>query len=329
MSQTSHEDKDPVLIEAADWFAKARGPEAARWAPELAAWRRARPENEAAYARLLQSWERSAFLTNSALARGRDLRSVSTWSRRPAMRYTAAAAAILLTVGFGTLAIERANWRGSGPPPVEYASAERTIRTIVFASGSRAILDAGSAIELRTEADTRHIRLVKGRVRFEVAPEAATLDVDANGGSIESRNGVFDVAVSSQLTRVVLWQGSLDVTGDLRSATWSNRMKAGQQLLFAPRLGRRSLGKADPGDLGWIHGMLSFEQTRLADAVAALNRYNQTQIRLSSRIGELRVTGAFHANDPEGFARAVGDMFDLTFEHSADGSINLSPGIKT
>lgn len=75
--------------------------------------------------------------------------------------------------------------------------------------------------------------------------------------------------------------------------------------------------------------MLTFDKTRLADAVAALNRYNSTQIKLSPHVSDLRVTGAFHANDPGGFARVIGEIFGLSQENTADGTIVLSPTIKT
>jgi len=329
MNQSSHEDDEPVLIEAADWFAKARGPEAARWAPELAAWRQERPENEAAYIRLLQNWERSAFLANSKTARSRNLRSVSTWSRRPLARNAAIAAGLLLVVSLATMVAKRPGWSGTAAPAVSVAGADHAVRTIGLAKGSLATLDAGSAMEIHTEAGAQHIRLVRGRVRFEVGPQAAPIAVDTGGGTVESRSGVFDVSLTGRSMTVVVWQGVLNVRGNLRSASWSSRMAPGQQLVFDPTRGAPSMGLADRGQRGWTRGMLSFEQTRLADAVRLLNRYNQTQIKLSPQVGDLRVTGAFHANDPGGFARVVGDMFGLMQERSIDGTISLSPGIKT
>lgn len=330
MNQRAHEDDDQVLIEAADWFAKARGPDAARWASELAAWRLARPENDAAYDRLLRRWDQSAFLNNSALVRGRDLRSVAIWSRRPAFRPVAIAAGLLAAVGLATMAIERSHPEASAPTPIVTASADRAIRTVALQDGGRAILDAGSAIEIRTVDGSRIIRLVKGRARFDVSPNAAAFSVEANGGRIACRGGVFDVAVSPRAVTVAVWRGHADVRGGgLQFATWSSRIMPGQQLSFGATRSRPVVERTDPGQLGWTRGMLSFERTRLADAVAAFNRYNATQIILSPYVGDLRVTGAFHASDPEDFARVVSDMFDLPRTHRADGSIALAAPIKT
>jgi transmembrane sensor len=76
--------------------------------------------------------------------------------------------------------------------------------------------------------------------------------------------------------------------------------------------------------------MLSFDRTPLADAIAAINRYNSTRIVIAAPgIAGLRVTGAFHASDPAGFARAAAAMFGLATARAPDGSIILAPAKKT
>ena len=75
--------------------------------------------------------------------------------------------------------------------------------------------------------------------------------------------------------------------------------------------------------------MLSFDRVRLAAAIAAINRYNSRQIEFPDReIGEFRITGAFRASDPDGFARAVADMFSLPLIKRPSGTIVLTAAKK-
>jgi len=318
---------DRAPADAEGWFARMRGPEASQWADDLAIWRALNPENDAAYARLLQRWDQSAFLTNTALGRGRDLRRASVWSRRPAVRYAAIAASLLLVAAIGVLTMGRLGSPGKAPPILEYASNDRTVRTVTLADGARVTLDAGAAITV-VDVDTGpRVRLIKGRARFDAARGHAGLVVAAPNGTLVTGAGEFDVAQDGRFVRVVAWRGDVELWGP---HVGTARIESGQRAVFDPARGVASLGRAEPGELGWAHGMLSFDRVRLADAVGAINRYNHIRIAFQDpAIGELRITGAFVPSDPRGFARAVADMFHLSFRSSPNGTITLFVGKNT
>lgn len=306
--------------DAEGWFARMRGPDAPQWADDLAMWRASNPENDAAYARLLQRWDQSAFLTNTALGQRRDLRRASAWSRRPAV-YAAIAASLLFAAAIGMLSMSRLESPGTAPAIREYASNDRAVRTVTLANGARVALDADAAIAV-ADLDTRlRIRLIKGRARFDVARGDADLVVAAPNGTLVTGEGQFDVAQDGRFVRVVAWRGDVGLSGPYVGTT---RIASGQRAVFDPARGVVALGRAEPGELGWTRGMLSFDRVRLADAIAAFNRYNRIRIALQDpAIGELRISGAFVTSDPRGFARAVTDMFHLSFRSNADGTITL------
>jgi transmembrane sensor len=312
---------DRAPVDAAGWFARMRGPDAARWTDGLAIWRAESPENDAAYARLLQRWDQAAFLTNTSLGRARDLGLAAIWYRRPAVRYVALAASLLLVAGVGMLTMRRTGVPGKLAPILEYASNDQAVRTIAFADGTRVTLDAGAAITVDDTAGRRRVQLVRGRARFDVTSSAAPLAIATENHAVIAGEGQFDVGLEGRLVRVVAWRGSLDLSGPgIRPV----RLMAGQRAVFDRARGVPSLARADPGELGWTRGMLSFDRARLADAVAAINRYNRIRIELlDPELAEFRITGAFRASDPGGFAHAVAEMFHLSLDASPGGSIIL------
>ena len=71
--------------------------------------------------------------------------------------------------------------------------------------------------------------------------------------------------------------------------------------------------------------MLSFDGERLGDAIAEINRHNDRKLALvEPALADLRITGAFRADDPAGFARTIAAMLGLTSRDRSDGTMELS-----
>jgi transmembrane sensor len=65
-------------------------------------------------------------------------------------------------------------------------------------------------------------------------------------------------------------------------------------------------------DLGWRRGVLTFNKTTLADAVAEFNRYNHTKLAVAdAATGKRRIYGTFPTTDVEAFTRVVQAVFGL------------------
>jgi transmembrane sensor len=65
-------------------------------------------------------------------------------------------------------------------------------------------------------------------------------------------------------------------------------------------------------DLGWRRGVLTFNRTTLADAVAEFNRYNHTRLAVAdAATGKRRIYGTFPTTDVEAFTRVVQAVFGL------------------
>jgi len=70
--------------------------------------------------------------------------------------------------------------------------------------------------------------------------------------------------------------------------------------------------------------MLTFNDTRLSDAVAEVNRYTIRPIAIADgTIGNYRISGVFRSNDPENFSQAVAQVLPVTVTHAPDGAPTL------
>ena len=78
------------------------------------------------------------------------------------------------------------------------------------------------------------------------------------------------------------------------------------------------------GASDWTRGMLEFDGTPLAAAVALANRYSEQKIVLEDGLGQLRVTGAFRAGDVAALASALAEAFHLSVMRNEKGNLILS-----
>lgn len=312
--------------EAADWFARLQAGASEAEQAAFQAWR-ADSLNDETYDRLARQWEQSRFLANTRVGKGRDLGRARAWHRQPAARAAAVAALLVLIVG-GTLLLRVGSRSDPVATPVAYAGKADAVRTVTLADGSRVTLDRNSSIRFAYGASERVVELVRGRARFDVAHDTARpFLVRADGGTVIAHGTIFDVELRPALVRVVLLRGSVEVRADSAGANGSapGRMLApGQALVYGHGKAPSPPVAADPADTAWPDVMLSFDGTPLRDAVAGFNRRNPVKLVLGSdRVGDLRITGAFAADDPMGFAEAAAAMFKLDLRRQPDASVSL------
>ncbi len=311
--------------EAADWFARLRAGASETELAAFEAWR-ADALNGETYDRLARQWDQSRFLANTRLGRGRDLSRASVWYRQPMVRAAAVAALVVLIVG-GGLWLHGGMRSDPAAAPVAYAGKADAVRAIALADGSRVTLDRNSAVRVAYSASERRIELLKGRARFEVAHDPARpFLVRADGGAVVAHGTIFDVELQPTLVRVVLLRGSVEVRADptVAKGAASRMLMPGQALVYGHGKAPSPPVAADPADTSWPDAMLSFDATPLREAIARFNRRNDTKLVLgSARIGDLRVTGAFAAGDPAGFAKSAATMFQLELHPQPDASIVL------
>lgn len=307
--------------EAAGWLARlqsGRDPEIER---KFRRWRDADPAHAAAFERVSRSYDRAGLLRHSSVIAGlpqTERTRPLTGTPRYAMAAALAAVVLIpagLLVAGGALSL-------SGTHELMLATMVGQIREVKLSDGSRITLDTSSSVNIEIWRSRRHARLNYGRARFEIAAAGAPFVVDAAGTTVTARQGIVDVERTGQQSRVDVLAGRAAVHRSGAGASTELTLAGGQALASnsATPIQARDLA-AGPD---WTQGMLQFDGTPLPVAIGLVNRYSDRHILIQGNFDDLRVTGAFHAGDTAGFAKALAAAFDLSLARNRDGSLLLS-----
>jgi transmembrane sensor len=177
------------------------------------------------------------------------------------------------------------------------ATGER--RSFRLQDGSSLSLNASSRALVDFRPDARRVTLENGQAIFDVARDPVRpFRVTAGGGEIVALGTRFDVDMRKSGVAVTVLGGAVEITQAPGSAT---QLEAGQQILFGDDIGLARPRPADAEDAAaWQSGRLVFAERPLSDIVAAIARYRRRPLFIaSSRLGGLRLTGAFDLDDTD------------------------------
>lgn len=332
---------DPSQRQAAEWFSRLRADdvrEADRDAHRQ--WMDSDPEHRAAYQRVEDLW---SMLGDFAHAPGLDRLMhppLETSDRRPAQRHrrprwmpaVAAAAVVALAVIAGMpLGVQQRLQPAEATP---FATGDSERRSIDLEDGSRMDLDAGTRVEVRYTREARRIALLSGRAYFKVAKDARRpFEVVSEQGLVRALGTQFETSLQAGALDVALFEGSVALlTQQQRDKPPAATLTPGQQAriqsnrvtVLPTRVAYRP-SIALPRD---AKDSLVFNDTPVSEAIAAFNRRSTQKIRLEvDDLGEQRITGVFHDHDPDGFIEALGELYGLREELSADGTRILRPNL--
>ena len=314
-----------IRQEAADWAARLGAGADENMQADFRRWHEADRRNAEAYDRMAAIWSNSGRLSPARPAPSAAERTNGLAQRR--LRFALAASIVAAVALLAVLALS-GNWSPGSRPGAKplFASAVGEIREIELPDGSRLILDSDSRVELSFSASERRLALQQGRARFTVAHESRPFIVAADSSEVVATGTVFDVSLWDNRLAVVLIEGSVEIrrpsAPDQRPAR--HRLQAGQRLSIA---GSAPVVRqpASRGETLWPARMLEFDEARLEEAAALVNRYGGGQLSLGSdRIRNLRISGAYRAGDVDGFARSLAAAFGLRLEAQPDGSLLLT-----
>jgi transmembrane sensor len=215
-----------------------------------------------------------------------------------------------------------------------YSTAIGDRAAITLPDGSIVTLDTDSALRVAFDGLERGVHLLRGQALFDVAKAKIPFAVHARDQRIIAVGTIFNVRVDPERVKVALVQGVVRVRTVPARAAASGQgeptpvkelvMTAGD-VLEAEGLQQVVLRREDVGNLAsWQRGMLVFNDARLSDAVAEVNRYTTRPIAIAdASIGSARVSGVFRSNDPERFAYAMAEILPVTVTIAPDGSLTL------
>jgi transmembrane sensor len=176
--------------------------------------------------------------------------------------------------------------------------------------------------------DSREFWLDRGEAYFEVAHAADhPFVVHAGPRTITVLGTKFSVRRDGNRVSVSVVEGRVrvDQAGAGQSAPSTTITGGGVALADgASTLVTANATERVQHALSWRQGMLTFDQSTLADAAAEFNRYNRRQIVITDpEAAGIRIGGTFQAANIDAFARLLREAYGLRVE-VRDGQSRIS-----
>lgn len=301
-----------ALEEAAEWLmlisaGQASDEQTAAWR----AWRSSSAERE-------RAWQRAELLMGKLGGLPPAL-SMSVLDRPhgPGRRRVISQLAVLLAIApagwLGWRVTEQQGWAA------DYRSQVGQRREVTLAEGTQIILNTDSAIDVRFDANERFIRLLRGEILVQTAPDnkapSRPLRVATEEGLMQALGTRFTVRERAGRTYLAVLDGAVRVYPGKAAAQVVN---AGEQADFD----RRTIGPntaLDSAAAYWTQGMLLADNMKLADLVAELARYHRGFLRCDPHIANLRVSGAFPITDRQRTLNMLQATYALNVEEHMGG----------
>ncbi|WP_129793877.1 FecR domain-containing protein [Sphingosinicella sp. CPCC 101087] len=332
-------ERDPLMREAATWFARMRGPDAESHREAFQAWIARGALHRSAYNRAAEIFAMGKLLADEQRPAGDP---APTARSRRSQLVAGLVGLLLLAAAAGWLATRAASSPGQQPAIASRAGGADQIlvtgpdqeRRVRLADGSTLLLGAGTRLQVRLNSAARDLRLVSGLARFEVAADHRPFNVEAGGGRITARGTIFDIAVdAAQRVTVHLVEGVVDVTLPAAQASSGNapdvrRLAAGERVSFGAQTGTAGTGAelpVSPGARPVDGDIREFGPVRLADLIAEANRGTARPIHLSNAaLGDRRVSGRFRLGNTERLADRLAILLGLKVDRSDPERIVLT-----
>lgn len=276
------------------------------------AWISASSAHRVAYIRLEAAWAK----TERTNALYHPMRSAAEKSERTWTKQLMTAAA--LTVA---LAVSLVAWMyPSRPEEKVFATSIGGRETVSFADGSQIDLNTNTVLRTRISATSRLVSLEKGEAFFRIKHDASHPFVALVAGHRVTDLGTkFLIRNEPNRLEVALVEGRARFdTQDGKARPISVELMPGD--VVVSKNNEMSLTrKAAPAmarELGWRHGVLIFDNTKLVDAAAEFNRYSKTKLVIAEpAVSALKINGTFQVDNLEAFAETTQDALGLKLEH--------------
>ena len=198
--------------------------------------------------------------------------------------------------------------------------------TFALADGSRVTLNTATRVRIAYSDQERRMTLEDGQAWFEVAKhQSRPFIVQAGGERIEAHGTAFDVRRVADRTEVMLAEGKVTVETDRPGRNRASVTMNPNDLVVASITGLTSRHVDNLDAWGnWRKGIVSFDDTKLGDAVAEMNRYSDTQIEVAdAATGRIAVSGTFNAGATDAFVEALAIGFKVRASHPGEGRVVL------
>lgn len=308
-----------VVEQAIGWRVRlASGLAAADEVDACQRWRASDPAHEQAWQRLEFFDGRLGGITPDVASRSLRHAAVDP-TRRRALKSLLLLAGTAAVVGSGTLGLRDSPWLAQQRTAV----GER--RRIALPDGGWLQLNTDSAVDIAYDAQQRRIRLYRGEMLVQTAPDAVgrAFWVDTPLGRLQALGTRFAVRLDDGDARLSVQEGAVAVTPALRSES-AGVIEAGRQVRF-DRKGLYGETALEADSLAWSDGYLVVRQWTLGRLCAELGRYRSGVLRCAPAVAELAISGVFPLDQPEQAIAALQRSLPVRAQYRTRWWVTLVP----
>jgi transmembrane sensor len=263
--------------------------------------------------------------------------------RSPALsrRAAVAAAGVMAIAALVAWLASPAAWHRQPEYSEPFATAVGEVRTVLLPDGSRMQMNTDTRIATMIDRRARLIRLDAGEAWFEVARNPQPFVVYAGRVAVQALGTAFAVRVKGNGVDLTVTEGRVElasmaqpVSADselalqpIEDASSRVPLVQGQRVVFNQgiELIRRIAPPEIERSLSWRDGMLIFDNDRLEDVVAEINRYSGQKIVISdSELQDLRFGGYFRLDDVSSIMATFEADFSIRVARINDNVVYLS-----
>jgi len=277
---------------------------------ELDRWLAQSPSHHVAYMRVMAVWNRTERLTALRGAPATDETGAPRRGWSLVLR-SAAAIALVSALGLGGYRYFQVQHQTTWTTPVGGHE------ILTLGDGSKIELNTNTV--LRVSADQRSAWLDRGEAYFQIRHDGAhPFSVTAAGKRVVDIGTKFLVRRDTGELEVAL------VEGKARIEPAKPRDKAARSAILTR--GDVALATGDSlsivkvpqarllRELSWRQDLLVFDNARLADVAAELNRYNREQLVVDPSVADLKIVASIPTNGIQAFKRVARDFLGLRVE---------------
>lgn len=299
-----------VAMQAADWFVLIDSGEAtAHDLTVLEQWREASPAHE-------QAWQQAQRISGLASAlpeqTSATLRRRTRLDRRKAIKQLGMLIAAVPTGWLAWRAVEQQGWLA------DYHTATGEQRRLVLADGTVIQLNTATRINVDYTNASRTVHLLGGEILIETAhdPEAhlhskpRPFIVQTTYGQIQPLGTRFVVRHIDDHVFVAVEQGAVQINNGRDTKV----IEAGMQSRFdAEAIAQPQALIAS--EWHWSRGVISADDTPLAEFIAELSRYRPGILRCDPAVADIRITGAYQLQDTDAILLNLAKVFPIKLEY--------------
>ena len=248
-------------------------------------------------------------------------------------RYVLAAAASAASIAMAWLGV--AHWRAiqlqhRATVFTKHYSASQALQSLTLADGTLIQLDRNSSIDVHYDSHVRRIDVQSGHVLFDVGKDPARpMFVDVGGHVLQDIGTIFDVKRDSGGDTFTVISGRVRVLDAQPSSAQGNDsplpgipvadLTAGQQIAFDVSGSGTVRPVALAQATAWLPTDISFHHETIANVARRFNAYTTTPLEIDDQtIARQRISGVFHADNPQAFMAYLSTLPDVRIIHDAD-----------